>query len=350
MNILREKILFLYNAGQGNQGPDTIAIGTNASNFNQDIFAISIGAGDLSFGGGPSSQINQGFGAISIGAGAGNQNQSTGAVAIGFLAGSLSQGFASIAIGGGGGDILQSDNSICLMANWDNFSTENPGLYVNPVREMVGNDSNYNNSVIFNTDTNEIAHIPNIINRVNPGSGTPLLLDNFNTIHYYNGTALSSFDISTQMVNDGVYEIKISCSGSSTPNNDFTILPNYGTYSGTVNFYTVYQNITGSPPGLGYLAGNNAGGFSVDMVGGSFGFDPVITFKIFNNQYAKKIQYQISDTTCAGTGSGYWLTSAFAANSGSAPSYDNTNVWHDIGRITFGRTFAHWNIWVKRIG
>ena len=123
------------NSGKYNQGYDAISIGTNAGFMDQSEYAISIGGSDLSLYGpeGQSFQVTQGFGAISIGAGAGNINQQTGAISMGFYAGALNQGFASIAIGGGAGDFYQADNSICFMANWNNFYCATGGFYVDPI-------------------------------------------------------------------------------------------------------------------------------------------------------------------------------------------------------------------------
>lgn len=146
-------------AGSILQGYDSISIGSYSGVYNQGDFAISIGGQDPMFTVQP--QIDQQFGAISIGAASGNLYQGTGAVAIGFLSGTLSQGLASIAIGpASGGDGTgfvggsQSDFSIILNSSTGPLNSEDPGLYIKPIRDYSG-DSN-SSILTYRNDTCEV--------------------------------------------------------------------------------------------------------------------------------------------------------------------------------------------------
>ena len=211
------------------------------------------------------------------------------------------------------------------------------------------------NKMNYNLATGESGFY--LINRGNPGQSEPLLLDTFNTIHYYNftgveGSTLESFDISTTMVEGGVYEVKFNCSGSTGPNNDMILYPNFVAYTGST-FYTSYQNILSPAPTgpftIQYEQSNNSG-YYFDLVGGSSGFDPVGKITIFNNTNAKKVKVEVGDTVSVCTGSGYWLTENYDPTSMITPPYDTTTIWENVGLLNFGATsFTNWNIWVKRL-
>lgn len=187
---------------------------------------------------------------------------------------------------------------------------------------------------------------PNVIVRGNPGTGEPLLLVSLNTSHYYSGSG-STFEIPTQMVENGVYEVYFNCYGADNRNNDFKLYPNSTAYSANT-FYTVFENGSGIVPALNNTF-TNSNGFLLDFYGGSNGWNPVGKFIIYNNKY-KKVHFEMGDTSSTIVGTGYWTDgSGFTPTSGSGIVYDICTTWNTIGQLTFGRTFNNWNIWVKRI-
>jgi hypothetical protein len=188
-----------------------------------------------------------------------------------------------------------------------------------------------------------------VVARGNPGSSSSLLLSDFNTIHYYSATGTSSVDISTRMVDNAVYQVTFSTYGGSTGNNDFKLSPNFTAYPANT-FYNVYQNVT-STGTLSYGFNNNTTAF-VDIVSGSFGWDPVGTLTIYNIKNAKKIKFAMGDTTGTAQGQTYWTDGSVAYNTGrlTAIPYDISTTWSNVGTITFTiPTFSNWNIWVQRI-
>jgi hypothetical protein len=77
--------------------------------------------------------------------------------------------------------------------------------------------SNYiDNKILLNA----LSHVnvgPNVINRGNPSQEDTLLLEKFSDVHHYSysGSSLSSLNISTDMVEGGVYEMHFNISGSA---------------------------------------------------------------------------------------------------------------------------------------
>ena len=104
------------------------------------------------------------------------------------------------------------------------------------------NSDDVRNEIVYNLRTTGATVIngTTVINRGNPTDANPLLLSDFNTIHYYQhtGSNLTNFDISTLMVENSVYEVKFNCSGSSDGNNDMFLSPNYDDYSDS-SFYSI---------------------------------------------------------------------------------------------------------------
>ncbi len=218
---------------------------------------------------------------------------------------------------------------------------------------IVTGGINVNGESVFNSLVYAPSLNPNFINRGNPGQASPLLLSNYNTVHYYSTTSATGFiDISTTMVENAVYEVEFNCYGANASNNDMFLYPNY-TFTGSgTPFYMVYTQ-SPSTGGLGYISQNQKS-FYFDYVSGVIGYDPVGKIKIFNNRSGKKIKVEAGDTTAVVNGHGYWTAGAGTTNnSGSAPIYDTTTQWSNIGRLLFSDTgnvtFTNWNVWVKRI-
>ncbi|MDA9846623.1 hypothetical protein N9C10_01665 [Flavobacteriaceae bacterium] len=103
---LGDQISIGQQAGQTNQGTNTIAIGNHAGNFNQEPSTIAIG-----FYAGESGQS---VGAVSLGYWAGKEDQGSEAISVGQQSGEIKQGDASIAVGHLAGQLNQNNNSIAI--------------------------------------------------------------------------------------------------------------------------------------------------------------------------------------------------------------------------------------------
>jgi hypothetical protein len=144
-----------YHAGECGQDCYAVAIGAYAGQYCQACYVVAIGyyAG---YGG-------QHIGAVAIGYNAGKACQGDHAVAIGHQAGygnygsccSSPQGDHSVAIGYRAGYLSQVANSIAINASVNSLNPGEAGLYINPVREDVGN-TEY--SVYYNDMTKELTY------------------------------------------------------------------------------------------------------------------------------------------------------------------------------------------------
>ena len=130
-------------------GPEQIAIGTQAGANTQGSTAVSIGA--------YAGQNTQGGGAVAVGNAAGQNTQQTDAIAIGTNAGNTNQGAFAIAIGTNAGITDQPQQSIVINATAANLSGTETGFYVAPIRNDV---TATNNTLYYNTSTNELTYGP----------------------------------------------------------------------------------------------------------------------------------------------------------------------------------------------
>ena len=162
------------------------------------------------------------------------------------------------------------------------------------------------------------------------------------------------------MVENGVYEVKFNCSGSSSSNNDMFLTPNYGNYSNST-FYSIFLNsydvgLGGNTASAKFKSSVDDGGFYVDFFDGSYGYDPVGKITIYNRRNCKKILIEASDTSGSTTASGYWLddsadSQSYKANANTQPIYNTTDIWSAVGTMNFGSgSFTNWSIYVSRIG
>jgi hypothetical protein len=98
-----------YNAGQNNQGTESVALGFLAGQNNQGTQAISIGC--------QAAKNDQGINAIAIGAQSGEGTQGQTSVAIGYLSGNNYQASQAVAIGAQSGQGTQGQFSVAIGAN-----------------------------------------------------------------------------------------------------------------------------------------------------------------------------------------------------------------------------------------
>ena len=226
------------------------------------------------------------------------------------------------------------------------------------------NNDDARNEITYNLNSRNAGTTTTVINRGNPTDSNPLLLSDFNTIHYYQhtGSELTNFDISTIMAENAVYEVKFNCSGSSDNNNDMFLEPNYGNYSNS-NFYSIYLNSydidpesEGANASTKYKSSTNTGGFYVDFFDGYKGYDPVGKITIYNRRNCKKILIEASDTSGSTIASGYWLdnssgSESYSPDSNTPPSYNTNDIWSSVGTLNFtSGSFTNWSIYVSRVG
>ena len=148
-SAVQDAIAIGYNAGTGVTGGTTqLAVGFQAGQTSQ-AYAVAVGA--------YTAQTGQGNRATAIGTSAGVNNQGNYATALGFQAGGFNQGFGALALGALAGNSNQPANSIVINGTGAEFSPQQQGFYVKPVRNDTGNVSNI---VYFNTITNELTYAP----------------------------------------------------------------------------------------------------------------------------------------------------------------------------------------------
>lgn len=146
-------------------------------------------------------------------------------------------------------------------------------------------------------------NLGNIINRGNPGSGSPLLLDKIGDAHFYSASNPGTFAISTEMVENSVYELAYHSDGGSN-NQDFSLYPNYTTYSS--QFAVYYWGSPGSPS----VFNQTMSYVYFDHYGGSSGNTPNGIITIMNFRDEKTFTYRGSDTASVCMGSGQWNNSS----------------------------------------
>lgn len=151
-------------AGQTNQGYGSTALGKGAGSVNQDYLSVAIGLNAANTNQGHSSvaightagRTSQGYDSVAIGVATGLYNQGHYSVAIGERAGYgdvTPQGDYSIAIGSKAGYSSMASESIILNANTEQLNSSNPGLYVNPVRNVTSS-----NIMFYDAATKEITY------------------------------------------------------------------------------------------------------------------------------------------------------------------------------------------------
>jgi hypothetical protein len=168
-----------------------------------------------------------------------------------------------------------------------------------------------------------------VINRGNPGSGSPLLLSDFGTVHYYYATNTASLVVSTQLVENAVYELHYM-TYSTGANQDPRLIPNYTTYGGQFSNY--YWGSPGSPT----VFDQNSPDFYFDHYGGGEGVNPCGTFTLFTHRAKKQCMYYGGDSASVCVGTGRWNNS--------------TTQWLHAGTFQGIATAAELKIFIRRIG
>ncbi len=173
------------------------------------------------------------------------------------------------------------------------------------------------------------ANYNRVVNRGNPGSGSPLLLSDFGTMHYYYITNANSIVISTQVVENAVYEVHYM-TYSTGANQDPKLTPNYTDYG------SAFANYYWGSPGTPTVFDQTSNGFYFDHYGGGEGLQPCGTFTIFTHRAKKQCMYYGGDTASVAVGTGRWN--------------DSTTVWSYVGTLSGLATAAELKVFVRRIG
>jgi len=151
---------------------DTVALGQDAGQFNQNNFCVAIGAdagksnqgGDAVAIGDGAGEISQGIGAIAIGSDAGTTGQGNLAIAIGQETGAINQGASSIGIGAGLGVGATSIHANCVVLSGLTYGgASNPlptqqasSFYVAPVRQINPATVAGSKALYYDPNTKEI--------------------------------------------------------------------------------------------------------------------------------------------------------------------------------------------------
>jgi hypothetical protein len=165
-----------------------------------------------------------------------------------------------------------------------------------------------------------------IVNRGNPGSGNSANLYDFGVTHYYYADGVSSIDISSNILEDAVYELDYTTTTSGT-NIDIIIYPNYTTYGS--QFTAFYWG----SPGF-YVFNQTLSYFYFDHYGGGNGSNPSGKFILYNTRNIKYAHYRGGDTDSTCMGTGRWN--------------NNSTIWSAIGTLV-GLQGGNVRAYVKRI-
>jgi hypothetical protein len=191
------------------------------------------------------------------------------------------------------------------------------------------------NAANMTVQGNQVYHPGNsnrVINRGNPGSGSPLLLSELDVSHLYTAASASTIDISTTMLENAVYEMYYSCNTSGA-NIDITLNPNYTTYAS--QFQQFYWCTSGATSQLQQLDQVNSF-FYFDHQNGATGANPCGKWVIHNFGTRKHVNYQGGDTLSAAIGRGTW-------NNGS-------DLWVNVGTLGGLQSATDVRVIVRRIG
>ncbi len=174
-----------------------------------------------------------------------------------------------------------------------------------------------------------------VIDRGNPGSGSPLTLTSLYETHYYYGSGLSTIDISTTMVEDAIYELHYVTSTTAATNIDIYLAPNYTNY-GSEFVDTYWASMPSVTPSFYAFIGQTLSNFYFDHQNGGAGTSPCGTYTIFNNRAKKQVLYRGGDTNSVCYGTGRWN--------------NTTTQWSNVGTLGGLQSASDLKVYVRRIG
>jgi hypothetical protein len=165
-----------------------------------------------------------------------------------------------------------------------------------------------------------------IIDRGNPGSANSANLYDFGVTHYYYADGVSSIQISSNILEDAVYELDYSTTSSSN-NIDIIIQPNYTTYG---NQFTAFY--WGSPSLS--VFNQTLSQFYFDHLAGGEGINPSGKFILYNTRNIKYAHYRGGDTVSVCMGTCRWN--------------NNSTIWSAVGNLV-GLQSGNVRAYVRRI-
>lgn len=172
-----------------------------------------------------------------------------------------------------------------------------------------------------------------VISRGNPGSASPLALSLLGEAHYYYATGVNTIEISTTMVENSVYELCYTTTGSGN-NIDIVLQPNYTTYASAIT--EVYWGSMPSASPSRYEFVQTQSQFYFDHQNGGAGNTPCGRFYIFNFRAKKQVLYHGGDTNSVCFGSARWN--------------DSTTQWSNVGTLAGLNASTNVKAYVRRIG
>lgn len=211
-------------------------------------------------------------------------------------------------------------------------TTFNSFVPINKAGDTITGNLNTANITVSGNNVWHAGNSNRVIDRGNPGTGSPLLLRELDVAHYYNSPGpISAIDISTTMVEDAVYEMFYSCNTSGA-NIDIIIRPNYTEYAG--QFRAFYWGTNGANSLLRQFD-QTLPYVYFDHQAGVNGVNPCGRFVIHNYRSRKHIQYQGGDTASASIGTCRW---------------NNGDQWVNIGQLAGLASATDVRVMVRRIG
>lgn len=183
----------------------------------------------------------------------------------------------------------------------------------------------------FSDDSSFTTGSTNFITR-NDGDGY-LLLNDFNTVHYYVGNDNDrSIVMNTGVLEDAVYEVYWMDRDTNADNNDPYISVNDTNYSNQMrNRYHSFDE----GPDVYEITNQTTNRFYFDHVGGSIGEEGCGYFQITTSRNRKTVIYHGGDTAAIVYGSGVWR--------------NGSTVYNTIGRLDGVASGATLRAWVKRL-
>jgi sugar lactone lactonase YvrE len=228
-------IAFGNRAATTGQGDGGIALGAIAAETGQGTYGVALGYS--------AGKTNQGTNAVAIGNSAGYNLQSTNAIAIGNSAGYNNQGSNAIAIGNQAGLTSQVANSIILNASGSALNATQQGLFVKPIRNLIGLSTLY-----YDNTTGEITYAGSA------SGGGPSLTTSTIILSDYSGISANSLFTSSSLL---YYNSSIIAGATVAALT--TAVPGSAAVSSAVGFVTTYAGnlFNGSRDGQALSAGFN---------------------------------------------------------------------------------------------
>ena len=139
LNQNAQSVAIGYQAGRSYQRSESVAIGYVAGELSQDKRSVAVGDN--------AGQSYQGYQSVAVGRSAGQSNQGTAAVAVGVIAGQTNQGPYNVAVGRSAGQSNQENYTIAVGYN---AGQSNQGAFAVALGYFAGRENQHNNTIAIN--------------------------------------------------------------------------------------------------------------------------------------------------------------------------------------------------------